>query len=411
MPHRTLTKEQRAEALRNWWARYPFRGNAVERLAAMRKAEEEFGPLTEKERTAALYRLPLDGDLCLLEPEADMGQDALKLCGQLLDDSHYDADYLLDRTGILTAPSVHFEKDGYTFEAMPGYGATICVLLKNVLPKRLIDAVRPIVRKAASQRSVAGGNRGVAAGTGMVERKNQNGQKSKIRGAQTLEELSDENFANLRSAKDGTFGYLGRGVRGGQKYPCRLTRYDGVLPSELRLMSELAEAVAESFKNSMMQNRWEAQFAKANQTAPTWLIRTNKGITPFTTITCNLSFRTAAHIDAGDLKEGFGVMCCFGDFEGCDLVFPRYRAAVRYREGDVLLANVHEVHGNTPLRNVDGSVPQGGREPERLVCVFYFQEKMEQCERTVEKELELINRYERGQSKKKAKKKAKAAKA
>ena len=104
-------------------------------------------------------------------------------------------------------------------------------------------------------------------------------------------------------------------------------------------------------------------------------------------------------------------MCCFGDFEGCDLVFPRYRAAVRYREGDVLLANVHEVHGNTPLRNVDGSVPEGGREPERLVCVFYFQEKMEQCERTVEKELELINRYERGQSKKKAKKKAKAAKA
>lgn len=31
-----------------------------------------------------------------------------------------------------------------------------------------------------------------------------------------------------------------------------------------------------------------------------------------------------------------------------------------------------------PLLNPDGSVPQVGREPERLVCVFYYQEKMEQ---------------------------------
>jgi hypothetical protein len=32
-------------------------------------------------------------------------------------------------------------------------------------------------------------------------------------------------------------------------------------------------------------------------------------------------------------------MCCLGDFEGCDLVFPRCRTAVRYREVDVLLAS------------------------------------------------------------------------
>jgi len=102
-------------------------------------------------------------------------------------------------------------------------------------------------------------------------------------------------------------------------------------------------------------------------------------------------------------------MCCLGDFAGCHLVFPRYRVAVNYQEGDVLLANVHEVHGNTPLLNPDGSVPILGREPERLVCVFYYQEKMEQCELTIEKEHQFINRRERGESRKK--KKAKAAKA
>src|SRR5262249_23601722 len=151
---------------------------------------------------------------------------------------------------------------------------------------------------------------------------------------------------------------------------------------DFALMGVLAKTVGEVFKTSFVGlDTWDAQMAKAAQTPLPWLIRTTQGRTPFTTITCNKSWRTAAHIDKGDLKEGFGVRCCLGDFGGCDLVFPRYKTAVRYREGDVLLANVHEVHGNTPLLNPDGSVPVVGREPERLVCVFYYQEKMEQCER------------------------------
>jgi hypothetical protein len=85
-------------------------------------------------------------------------------------------------------------------------------------------------------------------------------------------------------------------------------------------------------------------------------------------------------------------MCCLGDFEGCDLVFPRYKTAVRYREGDILLANVHQVHGNTPLLNRDGTVPRVGREPERLVCVFYYQETMDLCKKTVDAEKRFINR-------------------
>src|SRR6202007_161381 len=227
---------------------------------------------------------------------------------------------------------------------------------------------------------------------------------SKIKGTPYLEDLSQNDFNRLRSATDGTLGYLARGLRAGQLQGCRLTSYSGALPRELALMSVLATAVAEAFKNSWVRGRWEAQFKRASQASPVWLLRTSEGHTPFTTITCNKSWRTAAHVDKGDLKEGFGVMCCLGDFEGCDLVFPRYRTAVRYREGDVLLANVHEVHGNTPLRNVDGSVPEGGREPERLVCVFYFQEKMEQCELTIEKEHRNINRRERGDPMRKKKK-------
>lgn len=374
---------------------------------AEREFEREFGPLTEHERTALIYRLPPDHNFRFLNPDKDMGrEEALKLCGQPLDDRHYDHDMLLERTGIITAPSEHYENktDGYVFPAKPGFGPIVCILLKNVIPQDLLDEVRPIVRKAATQRKIAGGNRGVAAGTGMVERKKRSGGLSKIKGAPHLEDLNDEDYERLRSATDGTFGFNSRGVRGGQVYPCRITHYSGALPRDFALMGVLAKTVAEAFKNSRMQDRWEAQFAKASETSPVWMIRTSEGITPFTTITCNRSWRTAAHIDKGDLKEGFGVMCCLGDFGGCDLVFPRYRVAVRYREGDVLLANVHEVHGNTPLLKPDGTVPRSGRDtPERLVCVFYYQEKMEQCERTIEKELQFINRRERGGAMRKAK--------
>jgi hypothetical protein len=285
----------------------------------------------------------------------------------------------------------------------------VCILLKNILPQSLLDEVRPVVRKAATQRKVAGGNRGIAAGTGMVGRKRRDGSVSNIKGAAKLEDLNDEDYARLRSATDGTFGFLGRSVRGGQLYPCRRTNYSGALPVEWALMGVLAKNVAESFRTSWMQNRWEVQFEKAKNTAPIWIIRTSEGVTPFTTVTCNRTWRTAAHVDKGDLKEGFGVLCCMGDFGGCHLVFPRYRVAVNYQEGDVLLANVHHVHGNSPLLNPDGSAPRVGDEPERLVCVFYYQEKMEQCLLTDDAEKALINRHERGAKKAKKKSKAKGA--
>ena len=397
MPQQSLTVE---EAVQDWWEKRPHRSD-LELLRAFAALIKQYGTkLPQEERFKMHCEIPSEvrkrsGASTMLTALADIGQEeALKLCGQPLDNRHYSMLFGVrpPRGGMVRTRA----------------GEPLFILLKNVLPKDLLDAVRPIVRKAAMQRKVAGGNRGVAAGTGMVQRKTKKGKMSKMRGAPHLQDLNDEDYARIRSATDGTFGFNARGVRGGQVYPCRITHYSGALPRDFALMGVLARTVAEAFKQSWVGSRWEAQFAKASSTATPWLIRTSEGITPFTTITCNRSWRTAAHIDKGDLKEGFGVMCCLGDFGGCDLVFPRYRCAVRYREGDVLLANVHEVHGNTPLLNHDGSVPIVGREPERLVCVFYYQEKMEQCERTIEKEHQFINKRERGES---TKKKAKAAKA
>jgi hypothetical protein len=323
----------------------------------------------------------------------DIGeQAALKLCKQLLDDSHYDL--LLNETGIVETPD---------FEPL-------AILIKDCLPQDLIDRVRPVVRKAAHRKVIAG-NRGDAAGTGMQTRRRKNGTVGKIKGVPIREDLKEEDWKRLAPAKDGTFGFSARSIRGGQVYPCRITRYSGALPEELESMSMLAAAVGDVFRHSYVNLEWDKQFKKASKTPMPFMIRTPEGRTPFTTITCNKSWRTAAHIDDGDLKDGFGVMCCMGDFEGCDLVFPRYRTAVRYREGDVLLANVHQVHGNTPLLTPEGKEPLPGREPERLVCVFYYMETMDECEKTVAEEHEFINRREKGDPIRKAKaKKAKAGK-
>jgi hypothetical protein len=325
-----------------------------------------------------------------LLPPADIGQDAArKLIGQMLDQRHWEL--LLDETGTVGTPE----------------GGPICTLLKNRIPPDLLNQVRPILRSAAKQ-SVAAGNRVAAAGAGRGLRRRRDGSTSKISGVPRLDDMNDEDYWRLKFAKDGTVGYNADASRGGQKYPCRLTSWtQSAQPAEWRIMNELAETVGKAWRESILWIQHDIQLAKAtDDTLPDYVMKTRRGgLTPFTTITVNRSWPTAAHIDSGDLKQGFGVMCCLGEFEGCDLVFPRYKTAVRYREGDVLLADVaNQVHGNTVLLNPDGSKPKPGEEPpERLVCVFYYQEKMEHCH-SPEEEMGMVNVWKRGDSSRKAKK-------
>jgi hypothetical protein len=328
---------------------------------------------SQEERSVSELSTGLDVFKIFTAP-ADIGQkEALSLKKKMLDERHYTL--MLDENGMVLTPD----------------GQVVCILLKNRLQPDLLEAVRPIVRKAARQ-PVAGGNRADAAGLERVQRKLKDGRPSDMMVVPPLEELPDEPYQRLKPAKGGTFGYNARDVRGGQVYPCRLTFYSGALPEELGLMSELAKDVAEALRWSYVQYRWEKQFKKASQTPSAFLLQTPDGPTIFTTITCNNTWRTAAHVDKGDLKEGFGALCCLGDFEGCDLVFPRYKTAVRFREGDILLADVaNQVHGNTPLLNPDGTVPKLDREPERLACVFYYEENMDLCLNSPEKEMDSVN--------------------
>lgn len=304
-----------------------------------------------------------------------------------MDQRHYTL--LLDETATVGTPE----------------GGPICVLLKNRIPKDLLDRARPAIRSAASQ-SVASGKRVDAAGAGKGIRLRPDGSKTKITGVPRLDDMSDEDYIRLKSARDGTVGYLEDATLAGQQFPCRQTAWTAKAPiSQLSVFGELAETVAKAWRESILGIQHDIQKEKASKTHRDYVWESSKGITPFTTITCNNKWRTAAHVDSGDLKQGFGAMVSLGDFEGCDLVFPRYKLTVRYREGDILFADVaNQVHGNTPLLNPDGTVPKLGEEPERLVCVFYYREKMEFC-MSPDEEMKVINNWKKGQSTRARKKK------
>jgi hypothetical protein len=95
--------------------------------------------------------------------------------------------------------------------------------------------------------------------------------------------------------------------------------------------------------------------------------------TVFTTLTVNKTFRTAAHLDAGDLAEGFSnllVLSNDGNYTGGYLILPEYRVAIDVRPGDLLLvANHTAIHGNTPI-------VLGSEESERISIVAYAREDL-----------------------------------
>jgi hypothetical protein len=71
--------------------------------------------------------------------------------------------------------------------------------------------------------------------------------------------------------------------------------------------------------------------------------------TVFTTLYVTKNFRTAYHRDAGNLP---GVMTCLmpiGKFTGGELVFPRWRVAVAFKPGDLLLFDPRQLHGHLPF--------------------------------------------------------------
>lgn len=98
------------------------------------------------------------------------------------------------------------------------------------------------------------------------------------------------------------------------------------------------------------------------------------GQTSFTTVTVNRNFQTAVHKDAGDFPDGFGNLIVYreGDYKGSYFCLPEYRVAIDMQNCDILFADVHKWHGNTPYKECSDDYM-------RIAFVMYYREYMYKC--------------------------------
>jgi Oxygenase domain of the 2OGFeDO superfamily len=144
----------------------------------------------------------------------------------------------------------------------------------------------------------------------------------------------------------------------------RETRFTMDFPDKFKQMLPLVKEIDDCYK-LYTPEFYAKQRKKANQTP--FKIQG----TAFTTITTNVNFRTSIHKDRGDDEEGFGNLVVIedGKYTGAETCLPQYGVGVDVRTGDVLFMNVHEWHGNLPMKAENADV-------KRLSIVCYLRRNL-----------------------------------
>jgi hypothetical protein len=216
--------------------------------------------------------------------------------------------------------------------------------------------------------------------------------------------LATKNNTVVRTRKDGSVskqqiaqGFVNSGVVGyydrAPRFPfCRQTAYTQHHFDKFQASLGIVHFVDQMYKK-LMPKEYKAQRALADKTSKDFKIHD----TSFTTVTVNKNYRTAVHKDAGDFKGGFGNLVALrkGEFEGCYLTLPRWGVGFDLRNGDLLLMDVHQWHGNTPFIPLEKGAT-------RLSLVMYYRENMIYCG-TAQQEVNRAKNRKRGDKLTKAK--------
>lgn len=264
-----------------------------------------------------------------------------ELAGKVLGPRDYDV--------LLTGP---------TFVRMPD-NRPLCAYLPGALSAYAADpATYEILHSLRTHRS---SNRGLASGTRRVYRGTGEAKSSR----------SDS--VPIPSTVIGAVDPMG------QRVYCRLTSWTGRNLPQWEQLQPMLQAVAEALATHVPA-RYAAQLAQAESSDPAWVVPG----TPFTTVTVNNSYPTGVHVDKGDLDEGFSTIACLrrGEYTGGQLVFPQYRAAVNLADGDLLLMDAHQWHGNVPIVCACGNRLNGPCKTcpaERISVVSYFRTGITGC--------------------------------
>jgi len=249
-------------------------------------------------------------------------------------------------------------------------GSPLAIYLPGAIPVALRDTVYPVLHTLKNEMTE---NRGVASG-----------------GSRFQDGKRNRGTVQVASAIVGSF----EGNSDGGRSFCRLTAWTGRNWPHWQATWPLFQTISDYFAKAV-PDRFANQVARVRETKPEWVIQG----TPFTTITVNNTWATAVHTDKGDLEEGYSCLAVLrrGHFSGGELCFPRFRVKVDLQDGDLLLMDAHEWHGNIPLANVG---PETGDDhygklsaSERISVVCYYRTEMTNCD-TAEAELTKARAWE-----------------
>ncbi len=250
-------------------------------------------------------------------------------------------------------------------------GEPLAVLIKNAIHPEIGGYAWSALKKI----NLKSRNRGTAAGKAgeVFEGETREG---KVRTGKTLQSAKGWDVVS------GIVGYFERTVR----MPwCRACAWNKDNPEEFEKLGTILRVCSEHFKN-FVPDRYAAQKAMCDKTHPDFVIPG----TVYTTLTVNKTFRTAAHLDVGDLAEGFSNMFVIkqGAVKGGHLVLPNFRIAFKLDNLDLILFDAHEWHGNTSIVT--------GKDGVRCSVVCYYRSKMVECS-SFKKEFLRVKNRKRGE--------------
>ncbi len=245
---------------------------------------------------------------------------------------------------LLTGPSRVFMPDG----------RPLCVYLPGAMRDVVTEEQYEILHSLRSEKT---NNRGPASGSTATRSGEQKRQY----------------FMHVSSSILGAFD------PGGTFKFCRLTAWTGKNLPRWEALRPALQAVADNMRQYVPE-RYAAQMEEIEQTHPDWVVPG----TPFTTITVNNTYPTGVHTDKGDLDKGFSTIFCLrrGGYTGGRFVFPEFRVAVDLQDGDLILMDAHQWHGNTALICACGEKRTAYCDTcgaERISVVSYMRTAMTKC--------------------------------
>lgn len=256
---------------------------------------------------------------------------------------------------VLAVMSTHMTAGGFRLvdrdlRVVTQEGKFIATFIKGQVPLQLQQTAEPYLKRAHGDF----GNRGSVVGKGaMMPRIRKDGTLSARRAV-------PRDVRRLLGKTD-QIGWFDRHDPKVGVVVCRQSRWSLDEPEVLATALPLVEWVDYLF-SLHCPKEYAAQLAAVESIAAAF--RMSGG---WANLTVNVNARTAVHKDKGGVRGGTAALLASGTFDGGHLLLPRYKLAFDVREGDVLIFDPHEPHGNAPVSG------------ERLSVVIYARERLSEC--------------------------------